>query len=354
MHGFVPRRGRTLWAVGLLSAAWALGGLPMLAAAETNQATEDESTIEIPAPVYLTLMLARDRVVHAELGLDRRQIEAVQAAVAEVDHPLWLLRDVPVPKCADKLEALRLQLRKGLDTALSAEQVARFDQLLMQARGAKALVAPDVVERLQLSDKQRERLKQIVAEAKGGTLDSKKVVAVLSAEQQAALATMFGRQFDLSRVSHIGCIAPEFRGVDGWINSAPLSLAELRGKVVVVHFWAFNCINCIHNLPHYQSWFDKYPQSDLVIVGIHTPETGTERNVDNLRANIKERGIKYPVAVDGAAENWKAWANNMWPSVYVIDRHGQVRAWWYGELNWEGARGEESIRKRIEQLLVEK
>jgi thiol-disulfide isomerase/thioredoxin len=330
-----------------------LGGIAIVQAAETEPAAED-ATVEIPAPAYVTLMLARDGAVHAELGLNPRQIEALQAAVAEVDQPLWLLRDVPVLKVADKLEELRLRLRKACDATLTAEQIQRLDQLVMQARGAKALVAPDVAERLQLTDEQRGIFKQILAETKQGSLDMKKVVAVLTPEQQAALVAMFGRRFDLSRISQIGCIAPELRGVEAWINSEPLSLAALRGKVVVVHFWAFGCINCVHNLPHYQSWFDKYPASDLVIVGIHTPETGTERSLDNLRANVKERKIRYPVAMDAAAENWKAWANNLWPSVYVIDRHGQVRAWWYGELNWEGARGEETIRKRIEELLAEK
>jgi peroxiredoxin len=343
-----------LWSVGLWWAAWTLGGVCAPALAQTEQEAQEAAAVEIPAPVYVTLMLARDPAVHAELGLKDGQLEAVRAAVAKVDGPLWLLRDVPVPTCADKLEAQRVELRKALDAALSPEQVERFDQLVMQARGAKSLVSPDVDERLKLNDAQRARLKALVAEAKQGSLDSKKVLEVLAPEQQSTLGAMFGSRFDLGRVSQIGCIAPELRGVDAWINSEPLSLAELRGKVVVVHFWAFGCINCVHNLPHYQSWFDKYPQRDLVIIGIHTPETSVEREVSSLRANIKEREIKYPVAVDGSAENWKAWANNMWPSVYLIDRRGQVRAWWYGELNWEGARGEESMRKRIEQLLLEK
>jgi thiol-disulfide isomerase/thioredoxin len=304
--------------------------------------------------VYVALMLARDKVVHAELGLNPKQIDAVQSAVAQVDQPLWLLRDVPVPKCADKLESLHRELRGGLEPALTTEQLRRFDQLVMQARGAKALVAPDVAGQLQLTAEQRGIFQQILSETKQGSLDMKKVVAVLTPDQQAKLVTMFGKRFDLGRVSQIGCMAPELRDVEAWINSEPLSLAALEGKVVVVHFWAFGCINCVHNLPHYQSWFEKYPQSDLVIIGIHTPETGAERDVANLRANVKERQIKYPVAVDGAAKNWQAWANNLWPSVYVIDRRGQVRAWWYGELNWEGARGEETMRKKIEALLAEK
>jgi thiol-disulfide isomerase/thioredoxin len=278
MQWFLSRWGRTLRTARLWWAASVLVGVATLVAAETEPASQADSAVEVPAPVYVTLMLARDKVVHAELGLDRSQMDALRAAVAKVDQPLWLLRDVPVDKCAKKLEELRVQLRKGVDAALTAEQLQRFEQLVMQARGAKALVAPDVAERLNLSDEQRELFKQIVSETKQGSVEMKKVVAVLSPEQQAILVTMFGKRFDLSRVSQIGCLAPELRGVDAWINSEPLSLAALRGKVVVVHFWAFGCINCVHNLPHYQSWFDKYPQTDLVIIGIHTPETGPERD----------------------------------------------------------------------------
>jgi peroxiredoxin len=318
------------------------------------QPAADALAVEIPAPAYVTLLIARDPAVHAELGLDAKQKASVMAAVAEADHPLWLLRDVPVPKCAEQLDELRSNLRSRVDAALSAEQSRRFDQLVMQARGAKALVAPDIQKRLQLAEGQLEQLRKIVAAAKGGTLDSQKVVAVLSAEQRTELSSLFGDRFDVDQITYVGCAAPELREVDAWINSQPLSLSQLRGKVVVVHFWAFNCSNCINNLPHYQAWFDSFPASDLTIVGIHTPETSSERQVDNLRANVKTRNIAYPVAVDGASENWKAWGNNMWPSVYLVDRRGNVRAWWYGELNWQGARGEEKMRKQIEKLLLEK
>lgn len=348
------RWGRPLHLIGRTCFALALLGMAILPAAEPAQSADDEAAVETPAPAYVTLLLARDPAVHAELGLDARQIHAAEGAVAEVDHPLWVLRDVPVSKCSNELDELRAKLRKRLDAALSPEQIQRFDQLVMQARGSKALVAPDVRERLQLADGQVEELKKIVAEAKQGTLDSRNVLAVLSAQQQAVLASMFGKRFDLRQVTQVGCIAPELRGIDAWINSGPLSLSQLRGKVVVVHFWAFNCSNCINNLPHYKAWFDKYPASELTIIGIHTPETRSERDVSNLRANVDQRDIEYPVAVDGAAENWKAWGNTMWPSVYLIDRHGKVRAWWYGELNWKGAPGEEKMRKQIEELLLEK
>jgi len=352
MRTFSPLQ-RPCRTVGTALLTTLLLGVAVASAAEP-QPTADEPAVEIPAPAYVTLLIARDPAVHAELGLDAGQKDSVLAAVAEVDHPLWLLRDVPVQKCSDQLDKMRRQLRTQLDTVLSADQARRFDQLVMQARGAKALVAPDVRERLKLEDDQIEQLRSIVAAAKGGTLDSQKVFALLNDEQRSELSSMFGKRFDVNQVTYVGCAAPELRGVDAWINSRPLSLSQLRGKVVVVHFWAFNCGNCINNLPHYQAWFDKFPKTELTIIGIHTPETSSERKVENLRSNVKTREIEYPVVVDGAAENWKAWGNNMWPSVYLIDRRGNVRAWWYGELNWQGARGEEKMRKQIAELLAEK
>jgi thiol-disulfide isomerase/thioredoxin len=179
------------------------------------------------------------------------------------------------------------------------------------------------------------------------------VLSLLRPEQQSKLTSLFGPRFDLARVTRVGCQAPELVGVEAWINSPPLTLEKLRGKVVVVHFWAFNCINCIRNLPHYQAWHEKFPGRELTIIGLHTPETAAERQLSQLEENVRERGIEYPVAFDLAAENWKAWANNLWPSVYLIDRKGQVRSWWYGELNWQGAKGEESMRGNIEKLLAE-
>jgi thiol-disulfide isomerase/thioredoxin len=224
----------------------------------------------------------------------------------------------------------------------------------MQARGARALTSTEVRDRLRLSDAQATQLTALVKDAGEESLDGRRFLAILTGEQQRDLGSLFGTQFDLDRIQRIGCIAPELRPVETWINSSPLTLAKLRGQVVVVHFWAFGCINCDRNQPHYQSWYEKFPKSRLTIIGIQTPETADERDVEKLRANVKERKIEYPVVFDAQAENWKAWANNLWPSVYLIDRHGQVRAWWYGELNWQGAKGEEAMRKRIAALLAEK
>ena len=318
---------------------------------------------ETPALPYLTLLIVRDPAVQAELRLTRRQGDQLSAAVAEVDQPFWLLRDMPVAKCADKLDELLKQLRRRVDLALTDAQRERLDQIVLQARGFNGLVSPETAARLRLSDDQVSRLRAIAGsnlqtprEDGDGKpkVEARQLLEVLSPEQADEWTNSFGKPFDLSRVRRIGCEAPELRSVDQWINGESLSLKSRRGNVIAVHFWAFGCINCQRNLPHYQAWYEKFPKTGFTIIGIHTPETERERSVDNLRASIEERAIHYPVAVDAAAENWKAWGNNMWPSVYLIDKQGRVRYWWYGELNWQNAKGEQFMRGKIEELLAEK
>lgn len=147
--------------------------------------------------------------------------------------------------------------------------------------------------------------------------------------------------------------APEFAGVDRWINTKSLTMKDLQGRVVVIHFWTFGCINCIHNLPHYQAWQKDLAGKDLVIIGIHTPETDGEKKIENVEANVKQRAIEYPVAIDGSATMWKAWHTSYWPSVALVDRQGNVRYTWEGELNWQGADGEAQMRRHIKELLAE-
>ncbi len=147
--------------------------------------------------------------------------------------------------------------------------------------------------------------------------------------------------------------APEFRDVTQWINTEPLSMAQLGGKVVIVHFWTNGCSNCMNNYKHYRSWQERYAGKDVVIVGIHTPETAGEREVARIKDQATKHGLKFPIAVDNDASNWNAWNNRYWPAVYVVDRRGRVRYGWEGELNYKGAAGEETIRKLIDSLLKE-
>jgi cytochrome c biogenesis protein CcdA/thiol-disulfide isomerase/thioredoxin len=128
--------------------------------------------------------------------------------------------------------------------------------------------------------------------------------------------------------------APDFAGISAWINtpgSQPLSLAKLRGKVVLVDFWTYSCVNCIRTLPYLKAWYSRYHDAGLVIVGVHTPEFAFEHVVGNVRRAVGEHDIRYPVAVDDGYKTWDAWANQYWPADYLIDRNGHVRDAHFGE-----------------------
>lgn len=177
---------------------------------------------------------------------------------------------------------------------------------------------------------------------------------VLTPVQRQKLNQILGKPFDFSQLRIVEAKAPEVMAADQWINSPPLKMSELRGKVVVVNFWTFGCVNCIHNLPHYKKWYAELPRDRVAMIAFHTPETQEEYDFEKLKNAARERGIQYPIAVDNEKANWKAWGNDVWPSVYLVDKDGFVRYWWYGELNWQGATGEKQMRARIYQLMAEK
>ena len=125
--------------------------------------------------------------------------------------------------------------------------------------------------------------------------------------------------------------APDFVGISAWINSPPLDLSQLRGKVVLVDFWTYSCINCIRTIPYLNSWYSRYGQDGLVVVGVHTPEFQFERNYTNVLAATKSLGVKYPVALDNNYSTWNVYGNEYWPSEYVIDQTGVIRHTQIGE-----------------------
>ncbi|MEH2538293.1 MULTISPECIES: thioredoxin family protein [unclassified Bradyrhizobium] len=118
--------------------------------------------------------------------------------------------------------------------------------------------------------------------------------------------------------------APDFVGLGNWFNSAPLKLADLRGKVVLVNFWTYGCVNCVNTLPHVTALYAKYKDRGLVVVGIHTPEFPFERSASNVQAALKRHGITYPVAQDNDSRTWNAYRNRYWPAQYIVDQNGKI------------------------------
>ncbi|MFM9890945.1 MAG: thioredoxin family protein [Rickettsiales bacterium] len=125
--------------------------------------------------------------------------------------------------------------------------------------------------------------------------------------------------------------APEFTGIDTWLNGERLTIAGLKGRVVLVDFWAYSCVNCVRTLPYLKAWDEKYRAQGLTIVGVHAPEFAFEKDAGNVAAALKKWGINYPVALDNALGTWKAFNNQYWPAHYLIDREGRVVYTHFGE-----------------------
>lgn len=133
--------------------------------------------------------------------------------------------------------------------------------------------------------------------------------------------------------------APEFTGIERWLNSDPLTMAQLRGRVVLLDFWTYSCINCLRTLPHINHWADTYTPQGLTLVGVHTPEFPYERSTAKVEAAMRRHGIKHPVAQDNRYATWKAYDNKYWPALYLIDAQGRIRYKHFGEGDYERTEG---------------
>jgi peroxiredoxin len=339
--------------------------------------TQSEHLVQrmIPIPHPMTSLL-RSPSIQNELGLSGETLAQIEKEVHTVDVPLWRLRDLPSDKRNDQAIELIDQLKSRLSEILSAQKMERLNQIVWQAQGVEALLEPDVSARLRLSvseintisshlsigyqriaELQRNaeirsesirliRIKAVQSEAR------QHVMAVLSSLQKDVFTRLLGRRINLSQVRSIGCKAPDIE-VDTWINSAPVKLSELKGKVTVVHFYAYGCGNCVRSLPYYVSWANRFDADQFAIVGIHRPESDGERDVEKVRKKAAQARMEYPIAIDNQSLAWQAWGNHDWPTTYLIDKNGHIRYWWYGELNWQNNGSEKLLRDRIQMLIRE-
>jgi thiol-disulfide isomerase/thioredoxin len=137
-------------------------------------------------------------------------------------------------------------------------------------------------------------------------------------------------------------------GATGWVNSAPLNAKELKGKVVLVDFWTYSCINCLRSLPYIEAWAQKYKDDGLVVIGVHTPEFDFEKQLPNVQKAVQKYGVTYPIALDSDQKIWDAFHNQYWPAHYFIDAKGKVRFEHFGEGNYDES------EHWIQQLLQER
>ncbi len=140
---------------------------------------------------------------------------------------------------------------------------------------------------------------------------------------------------------------PPFDGATGWLNSQPLTASGVRGKVVLVEFWTYTCINWLRSHPYLRAWAEKYKDRGLVVIGVHAPEFAFEKDLDNVRREVKDMNIDYPIAIDSDHEIWRAFKNEYWPALYIVDAQGRIRHHQFGE------GGYEESERIIQQLLGE-
>jgi thiol-disulfide isomerase/thioredoxin len=148
-----------------------------------------------------------------------------------------------------------------------------------------------------------------------------------------------------SRLDEETTRTPPFDGAVGWLNSQPLTPADLRGHVVLVDFWTYTCINWLRTLPYVRAWTERYEDRGLVVVGVHTPEFPFERDVGNVGRAVRDMRIDYPVAIDSDYEVWNAFANRYWPALYLADTDGRLRYQHFGEGRYEDS------ERAIQELL---
>ncbi len=128
---------------------------------------------------------------------------------------------------------------------------------------------------------------------------------------------------------------PSLSGATAWLNSPPLSAADLRGKVVLIDFWTYTCINWLRTLPYVRAWAEKYQEHGVVVIGVHAPEFPFEHDLENVRRAVQDMRVSYPIAIDNEYAIWDAFNNHYWPTLYLVDAQGRIRYHHFGEGAYE-------------------
>jgi methionine-S-sulfoxide reductase len=214
-------------------------------------------------------------------------------------------------------------------------KVRNFEGLLPTLYVAKPVTA---------SESKRARVKAVSGTAPAPAPAAGGAMMMAAAEKPAQGGAMMSAQGASGAEKTEGALPP-LTGATAWLNSKPLTPESLRGKVVVVDFWAYSCINCLRAMPYVNAWYRHYKDSGLVVLGVHSPEFDFEKDIANVRAAVKQFDIQYPVALDNEMAVWKAFNNKFWPAHYFVDAKGQIRGHHFGEGKY--AKSEREIRRLL-------
>jgi thiol-disulfide isomerase/thioredoxin len=332
-----------------------------------------------PADPYWSLV--HDQAVLDDLKLTQQQLTDWRATLDPLDLACFRLQNKSPSEAKPAFAKLLAETKAQLGKVLKPQQSPRLEQIVVRGQGPGALLREDIAAKLKLNERQRGEIRGAIAQARESrdklqrdlraakleTAEAEKqfskineterdeVNAALTNDQKQKLSLLFARDFDTSKLGRTAYKTPDLIGDSmAWLNSPPLEASSFRGRVVMVHFFAFGCSNCIHNYPTYREWQEKLAGKEVQLIGIHTPETQSEHNVETLKSKLKNENLTFPVIVDNDKANWDAWGNSMWPTVYVVDKRGYLRTFWQGELKWQGATGDKQVLQTIEQLLIEK
>jgi peroxiredoxin len=354
---FAKALGRLTLAIVLLA--------PNLARSQTK-----ESEANVPQNL---LKLIHTSEVQQELGLegDKRLLTILK----EIDRIWWPARILPEEKQLATIRTLEAKLLDSLKLIVTPAKLRRLREIEAQSQGTRSLIRPEIAKSVGLDDQQLHALKTAFIETdslarklaakSGGDPELEKqlqsardkeqstINGLLTNTHRQALAQVIGEHFDTMSLKRIYPLAPELMDSGEWAGSGRTTLESERGKVVLIHFYAFQCHNCVANFEHYKRWHEALSKKGVSVIGIQTPETPAEGEPTLVKQAAVKQGFSFPVLIDLKRENWDAWGNTMWPTVYVIDKNGYIRYWWQGELNWQGATGDKTIENLIEELLAE-
>lgn len=376
------RRRSFLWRG--LAAAPLLGGWPWSALAGEDGVFAagfvDPGDARIPQNL---LNLVHSVEAQREIGVTAESRDEFEAMLRKVDADWMRLRVKP------ELEQRRAMVRaekavcSDVGSRFGEKALGRLRQLELQSQGARALLRAEVAEHLGLDSGQKVRVGELVAKSEAASQKVQAIRASNDPAQSAALAaagaalqqlkagewaaaegvltsaqkvrfrSLLGARVDTSQFARIYALVPELVDSGHWVDGRPFKLSEQRGKVVLVHFYAFQCHNCQANFGIYKRWHAGLKAKGVELVGIQTPETAAERDPEKVIEAAHKDGFEFPVLIDLKNANWTAWGNSVWPTVYVVDKRGYLRSWWVGELNWQGAQGDRIVERMVDKLRSE-
>ena len=333
---------------------------------------------ELPATLtrvpQTLLAIAHSEEGQRELGVQAETEAGFDEALRKAAAGWMRWRNLPDPEQREAIARAETAVVGEVRRRWGGVAATRLRQLELQGQGARAFLRPEVVDHLAITAEQRSKfdalfqrsdqaLSQVRSVGNAGRAQRQAAMArirqgesevskkVLSAGQQSRWLECLGAVRDTSAFERVLPMAPELVDSGVWVDGGRKArLVDLRGKVVLLHFYAFQCHNCHANFDIYQRWHQTLRDQGIEVVGVQTPETDAERDAGKVVAAAKKAGFEFPVLVDLKSANWDAWGTTMWPTVYVIDRRGYVRHWWMGELRWKGAQGDQEIERLAKRL----